>query len=70
VSNDQLTLTAVSKLTVTSGTLRTTWSDPRHFDDRDMTALDMARALKRNHLLKDLAPVLYHTVPSATLNVL
>lgn len=35
-----------------------------------MTALDMARALKRNHLLKDLAPVLYHTVPSDTLNVL
>jgi len=70
VSNDQLIHTTVSKLIGTPRSLRTTWSDPRHFDDRDMTALDMVRALRRYHLWKDLAPVLYHTVPFATLNVL
>jgi hypothetical protein len=53
-----------------SGTLRTRCADEKTFPFRDMTAVEMARALGLSDLFDILSPVIRYNIPFRTLNTL
>jgi hypothetical protein len=46
------------------------WADEREFPFSDMTAVEMARFLGFSDLVDILSPIIRHSIPSQTLNVL
>ena len=51
----------------TLGLLRTAWTNPSELPHRNMTALEIAMAIRRGDLTDILSPTILHSVPHSTL---